>query len=215
MVYAGTVLDSVEQAISTGASAGPVPSGALPSGTVTASKRLDGEGEDANVTLPVIELAPVDVRRDQSLNSDVHGYETNNSGDQIGKIYLYHFTMPVEIDVMTASTSTHDHRTMTRSIREILSEYDTRSGDSDLPDPNNANQTLSGISLEVGNREPVHDFSTSPALRVSRLTVDTRFSHELKQSNISGAKTPIAKVSQDIDLKDKSGTAHDAWDQPV
>lgn len=211
MVYADTVLRAVKDALDNAPS---VPGGSLPSSTVIKTFQLDGEGENADVTLPIIELTPTEVRRGRNRNRDVVGYETNASGDRIGEIYRYYFEMPIQLDITTVGPSNNDHRDMARAVREILAEYDTRSGANDLPDPNSSG-ALSTVDVVVGDREPAHEFSTSPGLRVGRMSIGTRFTHELKQSAISGAKTPIAKVSQDIDVKDSSGTAHDAWDEPV
>lgn len=206
MVYADTVLEAIKGAV---ADAGRLPAGSLPHRTAFVTKELDPQGEHADIPLPVIEFAPTDIQRDTSRNKDLVGYETDTNGNQIGEIWRYFFRMSIEVNPTVAAQSGDDPRQLARYIREALSPYDTRSGDTNLPHPD-GDGTLTMADLVVGDREPNNEFSTSPSLRTSQVSLEARFSHELKQSDIVGEQTPVGAVTLDIDVRDASGTAHDA-----
>lgn len=185
MVYAKTVLNGIAEALDS--------VDAHPQAVKYATLELDDSGEHANVELPVIEIAPTQIERNTEHNTNKTGYETNNAGERIGRIYEYGFDMTMTVDHITAPQTRHTSRELEQQTTEYLGIYDTRMIDADLPHPETGSP-LSSVNLVVGDDEPANDFSGSPSLRVERLTLSTTFTHEIRETELRGAQTPITAV---------------------
>jgi len=185
MVYAGTVLDGIAEALDS--------VGAHPEAVKYATLELDDSGEHANVSLPVIEIAPTQIERNTDHNTNKVGYETNDDGERIGRIYEYGFDMILTVDHITAPQTRHTSRTLEQQTKEHLGIYDTRMIDADLPHPETGSP-LSSVNIVVGADEPANNFSSSPSLRIERLTLSATFTHEIRETELRGAQTPITAV---------------------
>lgn len=184
MVYADTILDGLTAALSE--------SHRLDSEMTYAIVELDAGGEHANVSLPIVEMTIDDISRDQSKNTAVVGYETNANGNRIGHIYRHAFELEITCDVTTAAGSGVDPRAQVQRAREVLSLYDTRTRHRQIPHPDGGG--ITEADLVVGDRSPANDFSTTPSLRTERLDLFSEFTHELKESELDEARSPVTAV---------------------
>lgn len=189
MVQINTVLESVALGITQ-----QVPDSFSFSEVTFATLELDFNGQHSAVNPPVVEIRPVDYARNQRHNTDFIGYEHNDAGEQIGRIYQANFEMPIAISVLVASQSSHDDREIMSQIRTALWYYDSSMMSNPLPSPSGTG-TLSEITeLTVGQAEPQNDLSLSPGLRRTQQLVDTRFVERVSTVDYGGPDTPIRSV---------------------
>lgn len=117
----------------------------------------DPEGEDAAVSLPMVEMQDVQVLRDDPSNSTFLTYLVNDDGEEVGYVYETKWEMRLQMDIWTAAGSDYDADELGKQLRKVLFAYDTRGP---------------GMSFTDDQGEPVddiYDFSLRRSLRNDEL----------------------------------------------
>lgn len=133
----------------------------------------DASGEDANVSLPVVQLTAVGVVNLNEFNTDLVGYVTDSNGNQVGRRYHSEYQMEVQVDVMTVDGRTEANESiepLTKAVRNELYKYDSAGPDNTL-DPD-------VWRFHVDDAERADNLSTTPAIRRWRQDLSC-WSHEV------------------------------------
>jgi len=85
----------------------------------------DPDGEDANVSLPVVEIQTRNVSDDTPSNTEFHSYITDDSGNERAKAYEKKWDLELDMRVWTAARSDNDVDKIGKRLREILYTYDS------------------------------------------------------------------------------------------
>lgn len=172
MVRPDTVLKSVKTAIKE--------SGRLPDSTSYSTFEIDADGGQADVRPPVVEITIIDTVRSRPHNTDFVGTITDDSGNDIGRVYRALFEMNIQIDVWTAEGDKYNAHEIGQEVRRALYFHDEYVTADPLPDPDDPSQAVGGIDyFTVGDGSVENDLSMTPALRRWRQTAEVWFSEQV------------------------------------
>lgn len=147
-------------------------SGRLPA--VDTYLTVEAGDEHVDITLPYIEVRPIDVIRARTRNTDFVGYETDDQGNQIGKIYYVLFEMSAQIDIWTVRRGPYDPYAMGGRTRKALYKHDAYVEGEPFTDAEG--QTIDDISwFSVGDGERRDDLTTADQLGRWIQEVDIHF----------------------------------------
>lgn len=158
-------------------------SGRLPDSTSYVTTTVDEEGQHANLRMPIVEASTNAVIRNDSRNTDLVGYVTDDAGDRTGFIFHARFDMMASISVYTADGGQYDHKELGYQIRRALYPHDDAGPgmrNSKLlvgPDGEHVEEIR---NLIVGDGEPDPDFTMAPTLRRWTIEVDVSFYDEVR-----------------------------------
>jgi len=131
----------------------------------------DAEGKDATKTLPLLLVELDDVERPDVTNSDFVGYEENNNGEQIARVFESEWEATARIELWTADGSSFNIDTLGEKLHEVLYSYDNRGTDEFFTDENgNPVESLWNFSLGDGQRED--ELTQTPTVRRWRQLAD-------------------------------------------
>jgi len=137
-------------------------SGRMPE-TASYIDRIPDIDTDA-LKLPIIEVSLLDTTSLTSFNSDFVGYRTNDSGDEIGRIYDSDYLATIEASLWTAQGSKYNPEILSNDLRTLLYEFDTNVGQATLRHPDLGDlDEVWRFSLESGTH--TDDLTTTPPLR--------------------------------------------------
>jgi hypothetical protein len=103
-------------------------SDAMPDGVSYLQQRRDGDGLDADVPLPVVQLNIPVATSITEFNSDTVGFVTDDEGNNIGRVYHSEYELTVQADIITVdelSNEDHHIESLIESLRTALYEYDS------------------------------------------------------------------------------------------
>jgi len=186
MVRAGTLIEAIGHALRN--------SDQLSDDVTVVTQELDVTGSDASVSLPVVECMLTTVDREHTHNTEFVGWEYDDDGRKIGRLFEEQFSMEATIDVTTVQGSQTDVRTLLSNVQTALAPYETAKTGVPLPAPpantdrrtQNAGNPISPTRFERRTHVSEHDFATSSTLRVRRLQVGVQFEHVLSEVDLTG-----------------------------
>lgn len=117
-----------------------------------------------SIKLPLVEVSPGPQSNLSEMNTDFVGFETDDQGNQIGKIYESLYTLQLTVAVWTAHGSKFTPREMSNAVRDALYAHATAGPNEPLQNPDGT--TLDEVwrfALQEG--EQADDLTTSPTLR--------------------------------------------------
>jgi hypothetical protein len=131
----------------------------------------DSEGSDATKTLPLLLVELDEVERPAVMNSDFVGYETNDDGERVARVYEVEWEGVARIELWSADGSSYDIDSLGEKLHEVLYSYDSRGTDEFFTDESgNPVESLWNFSLRDGQRED--DLTQTPTVRRWRQLAD-------------------------------------------
>jgi len=171
MVHADTILEAFVVACRQ--------SDFLPNGVTYSSIELDGQGDHSNIDLPIIEFTIDDIERNQSRNTERVGVLRDEDGNESGFIYELWLDMLVDVEILTASSTSYNHRELEQQFQKTMYAYDSHGLDQQLPDPNDPTTELGDVSWIVyDSTNPENDFDFNPSVRTRQPQLSVGFTHE-------------------------------------
>lgn len=124
----------------------------------------DVEGDDSDVTLPLIAVRPMYKVRLTPHNSDFKEYKTDSQGNHIGRIYASEYRLDLEVSIWTAAGSSYDVDDLGNDVRLALYKHD--SSGPGLPLERSDGSPIEAIwKARVEEGQPSNDLTYTPALR--------------------------------------------------
>lgn len=206
MVTSRTVLNAIARAIKR--------SRRLPKGTNYIVGEPDLQGTDSYIELPAIVVGEVATIRDDSHTTDLVGYETDDTGSRIGRIWQASYEMETQIDIYTAAgaSAKNSLERLEPGTRRALQRYDSQLRADFLPDEN-GNDIGAIRELTIGESRPENDLTMSPSLLRQRFSVNVSYVDRLNEveefgeiPTIKSVLTPkagdfVGDISQDYELE--------------
>ena len=116
-------------------------------------READPDGEDAAVSVPLIEIQDVTNERDDPSNSNLVGYQTTDDGARTGQIYETKWEMRLQLDIWTAAGSDYEVDNLAKILRRILYTYDSRGAGAPFKDTEgNIVEDIYDFSMQEGER---------------------------------------------------------------
>ena len=154
----------------------------LPEHTDFLKYEEDMLGEDANVSLPLVQLDQITVDYLNEWNTDRIGYMVNDQGQQVGRVYHNEYELSLEIDLWTAAQSRYDVNELGTALRRWLYRHDKGSAGVPLPfemgeyyiEDDDGNQVrLDDVwDFRLVSAERADDITGSPTIRRWRYQID-------------------------------------------
>lgn len=138
-------------------------SGQLPDRVSYVTHEADLGGEDADLSLPIVELQPISTIHLTNFNTDFVGYKYDDDGNEIGRIYQSRYEMDVQVDVWTAARAEDNPDEIGGTIRRTLYPYTSAGPSETLLSPDGEAEEIWKFSLTDGGRED--DLTMSPSIR--------------------------------------------------
>jgi hypothetical protein len=176
-------------------------SGELPSEMSLLLQEADQSADDADVSLPLLEITPTQVDNVVVHNTDLVGYVTDSDGNRTGRIYFSDYEMSISIDIWTTKDGGYDPDELGERLREALYPYSSYGPQRPfLDDEQNPIEQITYFRLQDGER--TDDLLQTPTVR--------RWSQEVELWGCEEFRTDedyIVDVSypSDGDLNDDDG----------
>jgi len=177
-------------------------SGKLPSEMSFLLQEADAQSDDADVSLPLLEVTPVNIEDVVVSNTDLVGYVTDDDGNRTGRIYYSEYEMTIQFDIWTTKHDGHDPDDLGEELRNALYPYSSYGPQQQFVDEdNNPIDQITYFRMSSGER--VDDLVQTPTVR--------RWSQEVEVWGCEEFRTDedyIASVSypSDGDLSSDEGS---------
>lgn len=139
-------------------------------------------GQDGNIKLPILEVQPIDEIQIQEFNTDVVDYNTDEAGNQVGRVYHAEYRLDLQFDVYTAQGSKHSARELGSKLWSVLYQHDSAGPNRPLPAEDGGEMDVAW-RFEVGDGQPAHELQTTPTLRRWRIDVAVWSASEFETEN--------------------------------
>lgn len=158
---------------------------------------IDGE----SIKLPLIEVSPATQIEIDETNTDFVGFKTDNSGNQIGRIYESLYTQELNIAVWTAHGSKYSPRDISDVVRDELYAHSTGGPNKPLHHPED-NRVLDEVwRFWIMEGAHTDDLGTSPTLRRWEEIVQISASEQY----VTDADSVIDAVNERLEQDDNIG----------
>lgn len=134
--------------------------------------------ESEPIKLPIIEVDMGTQVSIDEVNTDFVGFEEDESGNDVGRIYQTLYTQELRVSVWTAQDSRYDPRDISDDVRTELYSHVTSGPGKPLRHPDD--DRILGDTFRIWMTEGEHtdDLSTSPSLRRWEITMFISASEE-------------------------------------
>lgn len=136
----------------------------VPSDVDYLEKEPDLTGDEGNVKLPLVTIQPVSEVRITDFNTDLSDYVLDSNGNRVGRVFTGEYRLDLQIDIWTASGSSHDQRDIGNAVWDALYPHDSKSAGRSFTD-SNGSDIQSIWKVRVGDGEPANDLAKTPTLR--------------------------------------------------
>lgn len=156
MVSPRDSLDAVVRAIAN--------SGELPSEMSVITHEADQDHQDADVSLPLLEVQLLEADDVVVSNTDLVGWITDGNGNRIGRRYFSEYEMTLQLDLWTSADDDYDPDDLGEKLRSALYPYSSY-GPAD-PFLDESQSPIDAISyFDIGTGERVDDLLQTPTVR--------------------------------------------------
>ena len=95
----------------------------LPNDMSVVFHEADTENDDANESMPLLEIQIVNTERPQLTNDDRVGFKLDDRGYRVARIYESNYELTLEINIWTAGQSGNDPNELGEALRRALYPY--------------------------------------------------------------------------------------------
>lgn len=143
----------------------------MPSDLDVLLQEPDGDGRDAQKTLPLLIVQFEETARPDRKTTDVVGYKQNEDGDNVARIFEKEWSAQARIELWTADGSRYDVDNLGRTLTSVLYGYDTTTTNDPFLDDNGEEiEELWHFSLNEGFR--ADNLTQTPTVRRWRQFAD-------------------------------------------
>jgi hypothetical protein len=139
-------------------------SGELPSETSVLLQEADSENDDADVSLPLLEITPVEVDNVTLRNTDLVGWITDSNGNRTGRVFHSEYEMEIQLELWTTKDDGYDPDELGEALRRAIYPYSSHGPDKSFEDGSgNPIEQITYFSIDSGNR--ADDLVQTPTVR--------------------------------------------------
>ncbi len=100
-------------------------------------QQYDGGGNEADVSIPVIQLQTISALSLNNFNTDFIRYKKDDEGNEIGRVYHSEYTLTIQLDILTVDNRTNkdeDISSLVKAVRTALYKFDSAGPAQNLDD---------------------------------------------------------------------------------
>lgn len=163
MVSPKESIDAVSRAVAN--------SGELPAEMTLLKREADARSDDADVNLPTMEVQISSIDDVNISNTDFVDFVTDDSGNEVGRIFLSEYELTIDIDLWTIEKTSYDPDDLGRRLKKALYPYSSYGPSEDFTD-SDGNKIEQITYFRLGDAERADDLVQDPTVRKWSQTVE-------------------------------------------
>lgn len=159
----------------------------LPNEMSVVFHEADTENDDADVSMPLLEIQIIETARPQLSNDDLVGHKLDDDGNRVARVYESNYQLTTRMKIWTAAQSGNDPNELGEALRRALYPYSSHGPGLSIDDG------IFYIVINEGSRDD--DLLQTPTVR--------RWSQEVELWGVEEFRTdedPILDVESNEDV---------------